>query len=256
MPIRPLARAARPALAGALLATLALAPPAAAAPDAQDAPVIERITTENSGGGLSGHAHLFTVVVVEVGDATPSAPSAYRVRVEGAEPETFEVYSPTGGDDLRANVPYDSLRLDEEYSYTVEELEGGRVARVSAPQTFTLRLIGHPKRFSTSSTKVKGQWSYRAGTRARFRFRGSWEPGTRVTTQVWVSRTRTFTAKDWEYNTSGGALLDTPLLRKPVLSVRVPKALVGRYLWVSVVGWKDGRAGWTFAVPPERVIKR
>jgi hypothetical protein len=243
-----------------LLALVSVAASLVVAPAAQAAdspPVITKITTENNGGGLTPYVPLFTTVAVTFTDPTPSAETDYLVRVPGAEVEEFLVFATGKPDTFVGQVPGHLLTAGAESEFTVVEHEDGKVVGTSAPEAFTFTYVGHPRRLSTSSTKVRGQWSYRAGTRARLRFRGKWEPGTTITTQVWVSRAREFTSRDYTFNTrKKGALVQRSGVDKTVLSFRVPRKHIGKYVWVSVMGWKNGKGGWSFEVPAERIIRR
>ena len=241
----------------ALLAPLAVAAPASAGTATPTAPTITRVTTENDGGGLTPYVPLATSAVVVLTDATPSAADDYRLVVAGLG--TFPVRESwdTPGS-FEASVPNRGFADGRRFSFTVQELSSnGRVVGTSAARTWTWRYVGHPRRLDTNARKVHGRWTYRAGSVARFRFRGTWEPGTRFTTQVFVSRTRTYTGDDYAANVNGhAALVSTRDAARPVLSVRVPRRLVGRHLWVSVLGWKNGKAGWVFQTGPAQVTRR
>jgi hypothetical protein len=243
--------------AGTVLLALVLCPfassPSALAVDS--ALVISGITTANEAGGLTPYVPLHTAVVVTFTDATPGDATAYRVKVAGIG--TFKHAQPTGNaDELAISVDGDQLPMDRERSYVVQEVQDDAVVDASAPVPFTLSAVGHPRSFSTSSEKVAGQWSYRAGDTAKFRFDGRWEKGTTFSTQVWVSRTKKFTEDDYTFNTEGGDLVTTSYASEPVMSVKIKRSLVGKYVWVSILGWKDGRAGWLWTVPAERVVRR
>jgi hypothetical protein len=242
-----------PAAAAALLAsTCTLLTPAQAA-DAP--PVLGTITTENAAGGLTPYVPLSTHMALTFSDATPSNHRFYRIVV--SDIGSFEAaYDAGGTGEFKALIPTDGMQPGTTYDVTVEETDdAGNVMDTSATASWTYRIVKHARSFSTSSTLVRGVWSYRAGSVARFSFRGKWENGTRYSTQVWVSRTKRFTAKDYTANTTGHADLVTRHgASRPVLKVKIPARLRGKYVWVSVMGWKHGKAGWLFTVPAEKVI--
>ncbi len=148
------------------------------------------------------------------------------------------------------------MQAGTSYDFTVEETnDEGEVISTSAPRSWTYQFVKHPRSFSTSSKRVRGQYSYRAGSTAKFSFRGTWEKGTRYSTQVWVSKTKRFTSHDFATNTRhNGDLVSKYNASRPVLSVKIPRRLRGKYVWVSILGWKDGKAGWLFAAAAEKVI--
>ncbi|WP_148572899.1 hypothetical protein [Nocardioides caldifontis] len=220
-----------------------------------DAPQVQKVTTANESGGLTPYIPLYSTGVVTFTDSTPSAADDYRVRL-GKKDGSGHVQA-LGGGRFRATFDVYSLENGRSYPVTVQEVGAGGVTATSAPVDWTFRYVRHPRKFVTSSTKVKGQWTYRAGKRATFRFKGTWEPGTRVSTQVWVSKRKKFTPDDWSANVYGkAALLEAKPKAKPVLSVKIPRKVVGKYVWVSVLGWKDGTAGWTFSTPAAKVVRR
>lgn len=241
------------ALLAFTLSSFALVSPA----HAEDAPSITDITTENSSGGLTPYVPLYTHAAITFTDSTPSNHSSYRVKVSGVG--TFDAAYDSGSEgEFKALIVNDGMKHGETYDFTVQELTPeGEVASTSAAVPWTYRIVKHPRAFYTSSKMVKGQWSYIAGEAAKFRFRGKWESGTRFSTQVWVSERRGFSSRDFTVNTRrNGDLVSRYNAAKPVLSVKIPQRLAGKYVFVSIMGWKDGKAGWIFTVPAERVIRR
>ena len=238
------------ALAGTLLS-----PTSAQAEDSP--PVVTGITTENTGGGLNPYLPLYTSVAISFTDETPSAKRDYKVQVPGVKASEFYVQAGGAPGTFIARGPAYGLAVGEESQFRIVELADGEVLGKSDPAPFTFTYVGHPRSLQTSSKKVDGEWSYRAGTRARLEFTGAWERGTTISTRVWVSRTRKFTQRDWNFNTGkDGALVEKSRVDEPVLSFRVPRKHVGKYVWVSVRGWKEGEGGWTFEIPAEKIIRR
>ncbi len=246
-------------LAPSLLVTAGLGatvPAQADDPAPAEAPTITGITTSNVGGGLTPYIPLSTAVFVTFTDSTPSPAGAYRVKVPGVGTFRYanESYETEG--EFTVQVDAYQLPVDTEASYVVTEMKKGKVVSKSAPASFTFSYVKAPRRATTNSKKVDGQWTYRAGRRAEFAFKGTWEEGTRVQTQVWVSKGKKFTDADFTYNTrKSGDLLTTGLEEEPVMSVKIPRDLVGKYVWVSILGWKDGKGGWTYQMKPARVIR-
>lgn len=245
--------------AAALALTTPLLAWTAAPATAGDAgPVISEITTANESGGLTPYIPLYTTVRLTFTDATASGPEAYRIDVTGpdfAEQYSHVVwpdYAEPGG--FTASVDAYGLPVDEPLQFTVSELDGDEVVAASAPQEFTFTFVDHPSYLSTSSTKVEGRWTYKAGSTGRLSLTGAWEEGTRVNTQVWVSKGKKFTSADWDRNVYGTAALVKGKLRDELVSsFRIPKRLKGHYVWVSVLGWKPGEGGWRFTVTREYV---
>lgn len=222
-----------------------------------DVPAINSITTENEAGGLTPYILLSSKVMVTFTDPTPSKATAYRVKVPGVGTFKYAQESYETNGEFTIAVDAYQLPVDTELGYVVKEVKDGEVVSSSEPAPFTFSYVAHPRRMTTSSEKVDGRWTYRAGDRATFRFKGEWEEGTEVTTQVWVSRTKRFTDRDWSYNVyKGGALVGSGDTDQPVMSVKITRDLVGKYVWVSALGWKDGRGGWTYQMKPAQVIRR
>ncbi|WP_223124184.1 hypothetical protein [Nocardioides marmotae] len=242
------------ALPGVLLTASALTAPVHAAAEPNTAPVIAKVTTENTGGGLSPYAHLYTSVVVSFTDETPSKEEAYRIQVPGVGTADVQAWpDPADPTRFQAYLAGSTFTDGTSYDITVRESPKGQDAVTSAARPFTFSYVGHPASWKTSSKKIKGQWSYRAGRAARISFKGAWEAGTRITTQVWVSKGKKFTPDDWTHNLKNALVQKTG--SQAVLSFKVPNKLRGKYLWVSVRGWKNGKAGWVFEAPPAKVVR-
>lgn len=246
------AHAVWPALA------LTVLPAGVSAAPAPEALTITAITTQNESGGLTPYLPLFTTIRVSFTDDSPSDPSAYRVDVVGEEYRGKVVgtarANPEQPGTFEATVDAYELPVGEALDFTVRELRGDRATSASAAESFTFTYVDHPRRFSTSSTREHGRWSYRAGRLAHLRFRGGWEEGTRFSTQVFVSRRKRFTARDFARNVRGDAALVRAYDRaRPVLSFRIPRRLRGQYVWVSVLGEKPGEGGWRYTVGAEYV---
>ncbi|CAB4700208.1 MAG: hypothetical protein F2667_04785 [Actinobacteria bacterium] len=250
MKIATRARSAALVVATLAAATLAVAPHAEAA----DAPVISDVTTINWASGLTPYVPLYTYVQVSFTDSTPSPLADYRVSVAGIG--SFSIAAPASTPGLALVVDSADLKFGQSYSYTVEELSGIQVVSTSAPATFTLDYVQAATEYNSSSVLVKGTYSYYAGKPARLTTVGEWAPGTTFTTQVWVSKTKTFTQADYDANIAGGALVARYESSTPLTSFKLPKALIGKYVWVSVVGSLEDKAGVTFTLPPERIIKK
>lgn len=222
------------------------------------APVITDITTEQSGGGLTPYYPLATLIRVSFTDTTPGAEDAYQLQfgdrvVAGANLD----YSKE--DSFYAYVrPEEDVVVGEEVSYTVAELDGeGVVVSTSAPETFTFEYVGHPERLEVRTERIAGRTAFIAGTTTRMRFRGGvWEAGTRYITQVWVSKRKKFTFEDYDFNRNGGALIDGKRTAEPITTLKIPRRVAGKWIYISVVGTKKDKGGIIYEIKPVYVAER
>ncbi len=219
-------------------------------------PTIERITTVNESGGLTPYIPLYTSVSVEFTDPTPSTEKKYEVVVPGVKTTAF-VHREADGN-FTASFPIYDLEFDQPYDIAVRELDAdGDVVARSESLSWTPSFVKHPRAIDSNVRENRRGLTYTAGKRARLWFKGKVEPGATVTTRVWVGKRKNFTDADMSANTTkNAALVDDKEGSSLVPKFKIPKKLAGKYLWISVLIWKDGKAGWRYTLPPIKVVRR
>ncbi len=247
--------------AGALALPLAaLLGPAAPALADDTGPVITSVATSNDAGGLTPYLPLACSVVVSFTDATRSPGAAYAVVVTDAAGARV-LRAPGASYDrvahqLVAVVPCHEVPEDVALTYRVLERDrSGAVTGRSRTQPHTTSYVGHPLSASDSSVMLDGEWSNVVGKRSRISFDGGWEAGTVLSTQVWTSPSKDFTAADRTANVDGSAaLVSSGDAGAPALGFVPRPRDVDRWVWVSVRGDLPGKGSWAFWFAPERVV--
>lgn len=207
------------------------------------------VTVDGPSGGITGLYGTTCDEVTTFIDDTPSPADSYTVAVTGpdgtARTNTGATPSSTSGT-FTISVPCDGLTDGTTYSETLTENAGA----TSAPTSFTYQLVGHPGHFNVTSQTVNGVDGFTPGKKEVVTFsQGAWESGVTYTTQLWVSKTPTFSAADYDTNVYGTtAIVGAYRRAAPVLSFTVPTTAQGEYVWFTILGHKDGKADERFTL--------
>ncbi|GAA1919953.1 hypothetical protein [Nocardioides marmoribigeumensis] len=256
----PVRRSALPIALGLALTGAVQTVPVSRAGAAPAPLTVTRVEPVNESGGLSGWLPIACAVRVDLTDGTLAAdPARYRLRVtheDGTTQDLDRASSPSGGtDDPVIQQSCEDFVEGEPVTVSVrEEDASGTVVEISDPVRFVLHVTGHPSGVSDTSVMRAGRWTNFVDRRARIEFDGTWEDGTVFDTRVWTSRTQEFTADDWTADVNGsGAVLEARDRTTPVLTWTPRQRDYGRWVWISVIGQKPGKAAWRFTFQPEYV---
>ena len=256
----PRRRPALPLALGLVIAVAAQTAPTASAAAAPAPLTVTQVQPVNIGGGLSPWLPLQCGVRVEVTDGTPAAdPDRYTLHLTRGDGTSTDLGTAYPTDDGPGHVTFEhdceQYVEGEAVTLSVQQKDADdQVVETSDPVPFVLRLTGHPSGISDTSVMRDGHWTDFVGQRARIEFTGTWEDGTVFDTRVWTTRTRTFTVDDGEANLDGGAAIVESQDRAAPVTSWVPRQRdYGRWVWISVIGQKPGRAAYRFTFQPEYV---
>jgi hypothetical protein len=193
-------------------------------------------------------------LAVSFTDPTPGDPSTYQISLYGRDKTYDGVVAVRGeGGGLVGVIP--APTWSQSMTLEVRELEGDTVVATSPAFAYDVVASRHPQSMLTNATYKKGAPSFASNQPLRIYFqRPRWEAGTRFDTRVFVSDGPTFTAQDLARNLDGAALVDAYDTTEPVRKVKLPRRVVGRYLWISVAGRVEGKVGYSLVEPAGQVV--